>query len=467
MKGKLILLLSALVIVIGTTGCDDFTTLSPISERNMDEFYRTPSDFQLATNGIYQALKLPGTYNQGYWIIGEMRSDNTDAGADVTGLSAQFDAIDRFRELASSEIISDIWRDSYVGIGRANTVLNRLEGGTLTDAQRNQFRGEALFLRSLFYYHLAVSFGNVPLMLDETRGPRDEFSQVPASQVYTRIIQDLIEAENLLPASYTGVNVGRATKGAAATLLARVYLQAGRPADAVPVLRRIMTTYNYRLLDNYASVFGPTVANTAEHIFEVQYRANDVDQGSPFTTQFMPANTVITGRIGQGRNRPTTEIINAFEPNDARLPISAATSYVNTATGATVNSLWVRKYHGTLPRDFDADNNFPVFRYADVLLMLAEALGETTESYGLINQVRRRAGLTDIGPGTPGTFQQKLLHERRVEFAFENHRWYDLLRFGVAEQVMAGQGLQARVLLPIPQREVDLSGGRLTQNPGF
>lgn len=443
-------------------GCsEDFTLLSPVSQKNAADFYRTAEDFNQAVIGIYDALQQRGTFNMGYWIAGEMRSDNTDAGEDVTGLAAQLAAIDIFQEQPTNDYVQAIWTDSYRGIARANAVLARLPNADIDPNLKAQFEGEALFLRSLFYYYLAQIFCNIPLILEETTSPFQPINQVPAEQVYAQLIQDLSRAETLLPVRYPPDQTGRATAGAAATLLAKVYLLVGNRGNAETVLRRIISNYGYRLVDDYADLWGPENENNPESIFEVQYKAGGFGEGSPFVDQFVPWSTATGGQTG---NRPTLDLQQEYEPGDRRFLISMDTAYVD-ANGQIQQARYIKKYISQPFALFDAENNFIVFRYADVLLMLAEALGESPEAYELINQIRRRAGLPDIGPDTPGSFEEKLLHERRVEFAFENHRWFDLLRFGKAMEVMQSKGYQPKRCFPIPQREIDVAHGALQQNP--
>jgi hypothetical protein len=460
MKSKIYVLILAMFMV----SCgDDFTNLSPISQRNVDNFYTTPNDFNLALSGAYAGLQADGTYNQSYWVMFEMRSDNTDQGPDVTGLANELAVVNAFSENALNQFIGDAYRDSYVMITRTNIILDKIDAITMDNAVKNRIKGEAMFLRALAYYHLAVAFDRVPLILNEVRDINAPVTQSTATEILTRMAADLETAEGFLPATATGVNVGRATKGAANALLGKIYLTLGQRTQAVTALRRVVSSGTYRLVDNYANIWGVQNENNAESIFEVQYRAGGFGTGSPFTNYFSPNGNLQNG-LGNNRNRPTQNLYDAFEPGDLRRDISMATSYVNPATGLTVEALHILKYRSQPFTNNDSDLNWPVIRYADVLLMLAEALGEGSEAYGLINQVRARAGLGPIDASTPGTFAQKLLKERRVELAFENHRWADLKRFGVATEAMAAKGLTAKMLFPIPQREIDVSPG-MQQNP--
>jgi len=438
----------------------DFTDLYPVSQRNVAAFYRNGDDMVIAVNAAYKALQLTGAYNQSYWVMNEMRSDNTDAGSDLTGLGADLNLIDQFNEnAATAELITSGYLDSYVGIERCNVILSRIDAVPMTDDLRNRVKGEALFLRSLFYYNLAVDFGRIPLVLKEiTVEEGASYPQLPAADIYKQLVTDLTQAEAFLPVKYTTTDIGRATKGSAAALLGKVLLTMGNKTDAIPVLRRIITSYGYSLVPNYANIWGIANENNVESIFEVQFKGGGTNTGNMFTNQFSP---LLVNNTGAYKNRPTEEMEAAYEPGDQRLAAS-----MNPANGPLSASRFIIKYGTTTAyNEGDADYNFIVLRYADVLLMLAEALGETAESYELINQVRARAGLEPINASTQGTFTDKLLHERRVELAFENHRWPDLLRFGKAAEVMKAQGGKvARLLFLIPQRELDINRS-YTQNP--
>jgi hypothetical protein len=447
-----------LVLLIFVSCSKEFTELAPISERNADNFYNTASDMEVAVNAIYSTLKANGTFNQSYWILQELRSDNTFW--DGTGLAEEVTVFDKFTDISTSNITEAAWTDSYLGISRANIVLSRIDDIDMDNTLKSRLKGEALFLRSFYYYNLAVLFGNIPLVLNETASVEEgnNHTQVVASEVYSQIATDLIDAETALPDKSSATN-GRATKGAAATLLAKVYLTMGEAANAEASLRRVLT-YGYSLVSDYSLLWGVDNEYNAESIFEVDFQGGLSNQGNQFTNQF---HGVLSQSVTSGqRNIPEQDLIDAYETGDLRFAASID-GVEGISTGYTI------KFGSTNPyNDDDASNNWPVFRYADVLLMLAEAIGESAEAYGYINQVRARAGLAPIDATTPGSFVDKLLQERRVELAFENHRWPDLLRMNKAEPVMAAQGknINGKLLFAIPQREMDLNSN-YSQNSGY
>ena len=457
---------------------DEFTLLAPHSQRNVDNFYQTKTDYETALSGVYDALQSGGAYgNQsdiatggtgGYWMMTEMRSDNTDQGGDVTGLAAAVAQLNEFAETSLSEYTLGAWMGSFQGVARANTLITRIKSADLDNSFKDQVTGEALFVRSLFYYNLAMLFGNIPMPLEEILETNPKQTQLTQTQVFTQLVTDLTDAAGKM--SGTRSQFGRASKWSALTLLGRVQLHLGNNSEAASALNQVINSGEFSLLSNYANLWGPTNENSEESIFEVQFVSGGFGEGSGFTNSFSPSADLQTGE-GGGRNRPTIDMSRAYETGDLRYKVSMDTLYV--LNGDTTYQRHVKKYESNPFSNFDADNNFIVFRYADVLLMAAEALGEGAQAYSYINQIRTRAGLSDISASTPGSFEDKLLQERRVELAFENHRWYDLLRFGTAVSTMNAQFAQQgfsitinenNLLFPIPQREVDLG---LTQNPGY
>ncbi len=439
----------------------EFTDLSPISERNTGSFFTTANDMEVAVNGVYNSLLSQGVYNEAIWIMNDLRSDNSFCTGG--GLAEAIIRYDDFEETTTDYVGRDAWIAHYEGIGRANIVLDKIEDIEMDTSQKNRLIGETLFLRSLLYYNLATTFGNVPLILEATKSVSDgdDHTQVPANQVYNQIVTDLTNAESKLPS--TASKGGRATSGAAAALLGKVYLTLGDKSNAASALKRVT---GYSLVDNYADLWGVANEFNKESIFEVSYESGYGSLGNLFTSA-LNAELAITVTSGS-RNWPDPSLIAAYEEGDTRKDATikgVGDEFIDFGGG---NGYCI-KYGATNPStNNDGPNNWVVLRYADVLLMLAEAIGESDESYGYINQVRARAGLGAISTSTPGTFSEKLLHERKIELAFEGHRWPDLKRFGVAAAVMSSIGvdIKGRLNLAIPQREMDINSS-FTQNPGY
>jgi hypothetical protein len=345
-------------------------------------------------------------------------------------------------------------------------------------------------------------FGDVVLVTTTLKTPDEAFALLrsPEAEVYAQIEKDLKEAAEALPAKYNAANAGRVTKGAALSLLGKVYLTRKQYAEAVSTLRQVIPL-GYDLYKNYADNFDPAKKNGIESIFEVQYQGgNDLGEQSNFMYIFAPrlSQGAITG-FGNinpgGRNIPTRDIIAAYEPGDLRKDISLKEGYTN-AKGETITIPYINKYNHKHTIAGRTDNNWPVLRYADVLLMLAEAINEQSgpndEAYGYLNKVRDRAGLEPLSGLDMNAFREAVLHERRVELAFENHRWFDLRRTKTPEQLAqflnayaakekanptVGRGGVAfnaldyvyephEYLFPIPAAQI-LINDKMTQNPGY
>ncbi len=478
---KKIELYCCITLLALSQGCSsDFLNLAPVSNTNNVTFYRNADDMLNAVNAAYSGLRLSGVYNQAMYAIGEIRSDNTEildaqAGIEVT-------QIDAFTTLTNNSAISTMWNHHYQAILYCNTVIDRITSVEMNQELKDRYSAEALFLRSLLYFNLVRTFGDVPLVLKETTDVQEGYTygRVPAAEVYARIEADLQTAEANLPASYTGNNIGRATSGAAKGLLAKVYLTQKKWDQAASKTGEIISSGTYSLLNNYADIFAISNKNNKESLFEVQYKKGGFGLGSPFNNAFAPRLSgvaVTTIGAGGGQNHPTAELISSYETGDLRKNVSLATGYQNGNTFVAVP--YVKKYLDPAPfAAGDADNNWPVLRYADVLLMRAEALNELSytpggESFELLNRIRKRAGLepkTTVDLPTQQDFRQAIEHERRYELAFENHRWFDLVRTGRAIPVMNSKGYSIQsyqLLLPIPQNQIDINPTVLKQNPGY
>jgi hypothetical protein len=312
-----------------------------------------------------------------------------------------------------------------------------------------------------------------------------DFGRNPKAEVYTQIEKDLTEAAAALPLSFTGADIGRATQGAAKALLSKVFLTQRKFNEAAARLKEVIGSGVYTLLPNYADVFRVTNKNNRESVFEIQFRSGGVGEGNPWANSFAPENsgTAVIAFGGDGNNQPTTDIAQAYEANDTRRAISLATSYVNSS-GQTIPYSFIKKYYDVPATKNDNGNNIPVIRYADVLLMYAESLNETGyqpsgEAMRFLNDIRKRAVLpekTAVEIPNQQAFRLAIEQERRVELAFEGHRWFDLVRTGRAIEVMNSKKDQIGLvrlltdndlLFPIPQSQIDINKSKINQNPGY
>jgi hypothetical protein len=452
---------TAVALLLVTGSCKKFVELNPVSQANENAFYKTAQDIDNAVIAAYKFHKLIFAADFcSQHLLDEFRSDNTG----TTGLT---DEVDNFTKDTGKEWYMWSWDKCYKAIYIANVAIEKAALPQMAEDLRSRYIAEARFLRALTYFELVRNYGAVPLVIETPKSlDRDavNVSRTPAADVYAQIISDLEFADANLPVSYTGAEIGRATKGAAEGFLAKVYLTLNNKDAAIPLLRNVMT-YGYELLPDYAGVFAPTEGNSKESIFELQFKSGN--DPCPFPQMY--ASMKITTNAGFGYNKPTQDLYDAFEAGDPRRDLTIAKDLDNL--------YYLIKYSDPTASPYtDANNNIPLMRYAEILLLLAESLGETTESYDLINQVRDRVGLAPVDATTPGTFGEKLLHERRVEFAGENLRWHDLLRFGVAIPVMNAffvkekNGLvtigQNELLFPIPNF-TRVNNPNLEQNPGY
>jgi hypothetical protein len=462
----------------------DFLDLTPISSVTTDNFYQNANDIKNAMNGVYASLQIPGIHINNY-IFGDIRSDDTQPVA--SGSVTDQDEFDRFYIRTTNPFILSRWNDSYRGISRCNAVLDRIGDIEMDDALKDRTIAETKFIRGLIYFHLVRSFGDVPLVVTEIKDPDEgyEYGRNPKAEVYAQIEKDLTEAAATLPVSYTGADIGRATQGAAKALLGKVLLTEKKIAEATARLKEVIALNIYGLLPNYADVFRVANKNNKESVFEVQFRSGGVGEGNPWPNSFSPENSgnAVIAFGGDGNNQPSVDMTNAYEANDKRKALSLATSYVN-ASGVTIQYNFVKKYYDVPATKNDNGNNIPVIRYADVLLMYAESLNETGyqpagEAMNYLNEVRLRAGLTaKTAADIPNqqAFRLAIEQERRVELAFEGHRWFDLVRTDRAITVLNSKKDQLRLVrlinandmvYPIPQSQIDINKTKISQNPGY
>jgi hypothetical protein len=423
-----------------------------------------------------------------------------------------------FMDDPSNNYSNNIYFSCFNGISRTNIILDRIDGGTLSDAAKNDIVGQAKFLRAFYFFKLVRYFGGVPLFVHEVTNAEQAFMpRSSADSVYTQIIADAQDAISKLanPVFASGKQNGQATKGSATILLAEVYMTLKKYPEAETLLNTL-SGMGYDLLAKYSDVFSTANKNSKESLFEVQYLEGlQGGQQSQFIYYFLPRSTnttVITGvktnnsGIG-GWNTPTQDMIDAYEADDTRkdasiavaegtynasniFTFSANKSIINyTPAAGKVGVPYIKKFLNPHTNPGNTNDNWPVYRYADALLLLAEALneeGKPADALVPLNRVRARAfGNTshNITVTDPNALRDIIAHERRVELAFENHRWHDLVRTGKAIEVMTAYGIKIkqqysylspasyqitpnRLLYPIPQSERDLNVA-LTQNPGY
>lgn len=459
------------IILLCLAACKkSYLDIQPKDFEDANSYFKTSDQFLQALNGAYDPLQ--GIYDNDMWALAEMRSDNTSYQYNDKDRSGfQRERIDEFTEQDDNGIVYSFFSGSYSGIARCNDILDRIDKATFADSLKSRVTGQAKFLRGLYYFNLVRLMGNVPLILHEVTSTDQAFSTAARkdpAEVYTQIIADFKDAATLLPVSYSSdQDKGRATKGAAETMLAKVYMAQQDYASAIPLLEDVRKL-GYQLLPDYADIFKPTNKNNAESIFEVQFVEGNYGESSNFIYIFAPYNagTSITGfglydGSGSGWNIPTQNMLDAYEQGDKRKAASINFDFTDPNTGKVVP--YINKYdHPPYQVRYQTSDDFIVTRYGDALLMLAECLNEQGysadgEAFDLLNMVRSRAGLpaktatnadASLRVSTQEEFRKAVTQERRVELAFEDHRWFDLLRTNTASETMKAQGAAEKKMKP-------------------
>lgn len=451
------------LLVIALSSCKkDFLELPSETNLTSATFFKTQADFEKAVNGAYAPLRTlynnPAANNSSAYFMGEMHSDNTRY-----VLNPNFRATIDQEQIAdfiydpASTIATNKYTTNYLTISRANQVLALIDGVDFDAAVKSNLKGQALFLRALSYFELVQFFGKVPLHLT----PVSSFSEaaLPLSSVdsiYNQIIADASQAASLLP-NKSAQEPGRATSGSAKTLLGNAYIVLKEYASAETVLKEVISSGQYSLLPDYAAAFDPANKNNSESVFEVQYKEGNDGFASNFINPFLPqpispaevtalftANGVNPANVQalsvEGYNTPTPDLVAAYEAGDERKDASIGSV---TAGGKTYP--FIKKYLHPHAQFGITNDNWPVYRYSETLLLLAEALNEqnkSTEALTYLNQVRNRAGLGNV-TSTAG-LKDVIMQERRVELAFENKRWLDLVRTGTAVSVITAYGQRVK-----------------------
>jgi hypothetical protein len=485
MKKILVHYISLVALCLSMVSCKDFLDEQPQTSRSADNAYKTAADFNNAVIGAYATLKLPGLYANGgitssLLMMSDGIADSWDIGQTRNNLTTFQYEIEEFNISLSNTLVTNAWRDHYIGIGRTNTILDKISAIPMAADLKARYDGEARFLRAYFYFNLVRLFGDVQLVDRMIDGPSGANTLVrsPEEEVYRLIINDLSIAEENLPDVIPAAEAGRASKWAAKALLGKVYLTRKEYGLAAAKLNEVINSGKFNVTSNsYAAVFSPATSFTANKdvIFAVQYKSGLVNQGSALWSSMVPfgapGNLFGVTATGEGYMRPTLDLANAYEEGDLRKAASMLSSY-KAANGSTIQERYTIKYRQDGQASGDADTDLPLLRYADVLLMYAEALnaqGQTSAAEPFLNQVRARAGLTEKTGLNQADFALAIEQERRVELAFEGHRWFDLVRTGRYLEVMTSKGYPAKAFhrfYPIPQRETDLNS-LLTQNAGY
>lgn len=501
----------------GFFSCKKVIDLYPQSNLNTGTYYSNLEEVKAALTGCYNGMQR-SLSNE--WQFTELRSDNAKQGAPGSTASANRDLsdLDMFIPATSQQQIYNYWLAAYNNIRNVNILLEKLgvtyDPGSgaitfnaisipVTETDRRQLAGEAMFIRAYHYFNLVRLFGGV-FLVHRPVSPVEakQMNRVSLAEMYKLIEADLLTAaasmNNLKFNQIPATDLGRATRWAAKGLLGKVYLTLNRKPEAITQLQDVITNSGYALQSTYANVFSISNEVNSEILFAVRYKAGGLGLGSHFGNTFAPLGTgsaVINGD-GDGLNYPTADLDTATN-GDLRKP-----TLIGVFGTGSAAKWYVKKYLFPVTLVDDGESDWPVLRYADILLMMAEAQGYSQASLDLVNSVRPRAGLpnyTLAGITNVAQFEQALSNERRIEFAFENQRWFDLVRFNTtlttvtaiqtirdhfADEYQAHYRLYLpptptlaelqsyittnKLLLPIPQREIDNNTQLvIPQNPGY
>ena len=468
--------LTALLMV----SCKNFIEVPPVSTVSVDALYKTDKDYQDAVVAAYNTLQLQ---YQDFWIFGDMRGD--DARQEVVKTDPWYFS-DAFILSSDNDLLRTTWRNYYNIINRTNTILTRIENADpAVVTNKNRHMAEAKFLRAFAYFDLVRIFGDVPMLTKPaTTDEAYKLAREKADRIYDEIIiKDLMDAESVLPTRYTGTDVGRATKGAAKAILGRVYMTRKDFVKAEAKLQEV-TTLGYSLLPNFNDLFVYTKdEHHSEYIFDIEYEEG-IGEGSVFTNRFFPNSAAMADVYGvkgglTEANSPSPGLIALFTADDRRKDITVQKDFFIDKNGNPVklpsatSQGYTKKYITPVATGNDSRANWKVIRYADVLLMYAEALnenGKTAQALPFINQVRTRAGVAPYSDLSKDELREKIYQERRLELAFEGVRWFDLVRTGRAFDTLKSLGMKDYMtVFAIPLSQIQLINNRtiFPQNPGY
>lgn len=516
------------ILLFSVTSCgEDFITIDPQSYITEEIYFSNKSELNTALTACYAGMRAPAAEE---WKFTELRSDNAVMNQISTTSpdNILFLSYDCFFIDTNDTNLKNFWYYTYVNIKNNNILLDKMNvnysngaivyGANSIDATAADIKdvaSQASFLRAYHYFNLVRLFGDVFLVHEPVSSvDASVINRVDKSLVYDLIIADLLNAINngssTKFASITSANAGKANAWSAKALLAKVYLTLGRKSDALPLLTDIIANSGYGLESSYANIFSTTNELNKEILFTIRYKSGQGNLGSPFTSDFAPAShsrdangnfVFVTGN--QGDNAPGQELYDSFNTSDVRR------GFIRASLDASIpQKLFYTKYWSTQTLRNDSEFDFPVIRYADVLLMFAEAAGSSNPlTLTYMNQVRSRAGLTGADAltatdiDTPAKFDLALSNERRWEFMAENQRWYDILRYGTTLTTLNAINIMENhftvihpllysfynqntedvtlsillervdtnsLLLPIPQIELDTNNKiTIVQNPGY
>jgi len=483
--------LAGLLMAVMLGSCSsNFLDVAPQGQKKSEQFWKTENDATMAVNAMYAKLH---SYEQVAFpaiAVESMPSDDANKGS-TPGDATYMNFYDGFTVTSTEGQLGGFWTGLYQQINLCNQILDHVDTMNFDAGLKSRYLAEAKFIRGYCYFRLVRAFGAVPLRLHIPENTTQyNLPRTPADSVYQAIEGDLTDAADVLPVSYDAADIGHATKGAALAIHAKVCMYEKKWQQVYDLTNQVIGLGIYHLYPDFEQMFRIPQENCSESIFEIQcqYLADNTAASNSQYAQ-VQGDRDVTPSVGWGFNVPDSSLVKAYGPGDTRLNGTILFAGETTPEGdvvpkAGLGSPTMYNMKAYVPFTLAAtdnqgsDQNVRVMRYAEVLLMHGEAaneLGKTAEALAAVNQVRERArgsnagAVPDLTETNPDSLRLDIWHERHLELAMEFDRFFDLVRQGRAADVLKAKGFQQgkNELMPIPQNEIDLSGGLLTQNPGY
>lgn len=459
--------------------CQGILDKEPIATLDAGSFFQSEDDAVQAMNAAYKPLLFSSDNNNYYWAFAAVASDEAITGGD--GSRPGIAEMDALSFTPRTEEFNDFWKLQYTGITQCNLVLDNVPGIEMNESRRNQIIGEALFLRSYYYFLLTQVFGDVPLFTSVVPPDELKVAKTAKATIYAQIEADCERAAGFLPVGYGSKDIGRATKGAAYALAAKTYLYEKNWDKVLEYTAKVKGLGIYALMADYQDNFRKNTQNNAESVWEIQHANLELGVGNSLNQWWASKKYE-----GYGFAEATLELFDAYEPNDPRRKFTVANNndpYFNVVYKPSFSSTGhsVVKYlqaKDSVTQKADGDINYTAIRFAEVLLWEAEALTELNrvqEAQVPLELVRARARAQSSDPintlpavtvADQSAMRDAVHHERQVELGFELHRYFDLVRWGTAAQVLPGFQVGKHEVFPLPQTEIDLNPF-LLQNAGY
>jgi hypothetical protein len=470
--------LTIILVFFQLLSCEGILDKEPIAILDAGSFFQTENDAVQSINAAYNPLLFNNSNNNFLWAFAEVTGDAAIPGGD--GSRPGIVEMETFSYTPRTEELNSYWKLQFKGITQCNLVLDNIVKVNMPESIKNQIIGEALFLRSYYYFLLTQVFGDVPLYLKVTPPDQLKIKKSSKEDIYKQIISDCDKAANLLLTTHNGSNTGRATKGAALAVAAKVSLYTKDYTKVLEYTSKIKALNTYKLVKDYRENFMKLTQNNTESVWEIQHTNLELGVGN-FINQWWASIKF----LGYGFAEVTPLYVSVFEPNDPRLKFTVAMNndpyfgliYKNSFSSTTYSPRKFLQSNAELTQKADGDINYPAIRYAEVLLWEAEALielGRMQEALAPLETVRARARAQTAVPGTlpaitstnQATLRQAVRRERQTELGFELHRFFDLVRWGIAAESLPGFQKGKHEVFPIPQTEIDLNPS-LLQNANY